>query len=97
MARRAFGKVSNNEQDGGERPSLEAVLDLYAVTYAPRTTQMVRCPIHGDERTPSCSVNFDKQLWNCHSCGAGGDSWELIKLKEGVDFDGARKIGRAHV
>ncbi|WP_442791628.1 CHC2 zinc finger domain-containing protein [Micromonospora sp. NBC_01813] len=56
-----------------------------------RNRQMVRCPLHED-RTPSCSVRLDEDLWNCHSCGKGGSSWDLLMEKEGVNFVGARAL-----
>ncbi|MFJ2814334.1 CHC2 zinc finger domain-containing protein [Streptomyces sp. NPDC087294] len=52
---------------------------------------MTRCPLHEDE-TPSFSWNTDRQLWKCHSCGKGGDSFSLIMEKEGTDFVGARAL-----
>ncbi|MEU8327283.1 CHC2 zinc finger domain-containing protein [Micromonospora sp. NPDC048839] len=52
---------------------------------------MVKCPLHED-RTPSCSVNTDKDLWNCHSCGKGGDSYALIMEKEQINYVGARTL-----
>ena len=79
-----------SSKGSGDKPSLEAVLDLYNVRYTPyKTTQMTHCPLH-DDRTSSLSLNLDKQLWKCHSCGNGGDSWELLKKMEDTDFDGAR-------
>lgn len=67
------------------KPTLRSVMEHYVHTDVRR---MVPCPLHGD-RTPSCSVNLDKGVWNCHSCGKGGDAWTLIQLMEGVDFLGA--------
>ncbi|WP_367135744.1 CHC2 zinc finger domain-containing protein [Saccharothrix sp. HUAS TT1] len=72
-----------------ERPDLGALLDHYGVQRSDRSKQMVACPLHED-RTPSCSVDLDKHLWNCHSCGKAGDSYNLIEIKENVDFVGAR-------
>lgn len=77
-----------------EKPTLEAVLDAYDVRYSSRVSQMVSCPLHED-LTPSCSINRTKQLWNCMSCGEGGDSWELIKLKEGVSFAEAKRFAES--
>ncbi|TCC20016.1 hypothetical protein E0H50_37790 [Kribbella sindirgiensis] len=55
---------------------------------------MVKCPVHGD-RSASCSVNTEKQLFKCHSCGAAGSAWDLIMQMEGIDFDGARAFSAA--
>ncbi|MEU4155671.1 CHC2 zinc finger domain-containing protein [Actinoplanes sp. NPDC026670] len=73
-----------------ERPDLAAVLEHYEVfVHAGRNLQMVKCPLHED-RTPSCSINLTRQLWNCHSCGKAGSAWDLIMEKEQTDFRGAR-------
>lgn len=34
-------------------------------------SDMISCPLHKD-KSPSCSINHSKQLWNCFSCGCGG-------------------------
>jgi DNA primase len=69
-----------------ERPDLAAVLDHYGVTFNPdRTSQKILCPVH-EEYVESCSVNLDEGWFNCHACGAKGDSWNLIMAKEQCDF-----------
>ncbi len=35
------------------------------------------CPIH-QEKTPSCRVHPDKQLFHCYGCGAGGSAADFI-------------------
>ena len=45
------------------------------------------CPFHA-EKTPSFTVDADKQLYHCFGCGVGGDVFSLVMEKE---------IGRAHV
>ena len=49
------------------------------------------CPFHADKR-PSLSVNQDKGLFHCFSCGEGGDVIRFIELAEQTDFKGALKI-----
>lgn len=68
-----------------DRPDLTAVLEHYDVRTKDRMKYMTNCPLHED-RTPSLSVNADKGLWNCHSCGESGDVWSLLMKKEGVGF-----------
>jgi hypothetical protein len=85
-----FGRVDERSEASGEKPDLAAVLDHYDVPYNPqRATGMTRCPLHEDN-TPSFSYNTDRGLWRCHSCGEGGDVYNLIMKKEEVDFVGAR-------
>ncbi|QQO39653.1 DNA primase [Streptomyces phage Hippo] len=86
---------TNDQSDDNLKPTLESTLLHYGVELHPeRRTGMTRCPLHEDN-TPSLSYNLDKELWRCHSCGQGGDSYTLIMKKEGTDFRGARTVGAA--
>lgn len=49
------------------------------------------CPFH-NEKTPSFHVSPDKQTFKCFGCGAGGDVFKFIQLREGVTFLEARSI-----
>ncbi len=50
------------------------------------------CPFH-TEKTPSFSVNPDKQIFHCFGCGAGGDVFKFVELQEGLNFPEAiRKL-----
>jgi len=42
---------------------------------------IARCPFH-DEKTPSFTVNREKQMFHCFGCGAGGNSITFI-----MDYD----------
>ena len=44
-----------------------------------------RCPFH-DEKTPSFSVNQQKQFYYCFGCGAGGNSIGFVMDYERLDF-----------
>ena len=46
------------------------------------------CPFH-DEKTPSFSVNPEKQFFYCFGCGAGGNSIGFIMDYEKMDFPSA--------
>ncbi len=43
------------------------------------------CPFH-EEKTPSFSVDPDKQLYYCFGCGAGGNIYNFIMGIEGMNF-----------
>jgi DNA primase len=43
------------------------------------------CPFHR-EKTPSFTVNPEKQVFYCFGCGAGGDVFKFVQLRENVDF-----------
>lgn len=67
-----------------DKPNLRDVLGHYGIDLnSSRREVLVRCPVHDEDR-PSCSVNEDDGLWNCHACSASGDAFTLIRLKEGL-------------
>ena len=49
------------------------------------------CPFHS-EKTPSFTVNREKQLFYCHGCKVGGDVFEFVKMVERVTFPEAVRI-----
>jgi DNA primase len=56
------------------------------------------CPFH-KEKTPSFHVNARTQSFKCFGCGAGGDVFKFLMLREGLDFPTAvrRLAERGHV
>ena len=44
-----------------------------------------RCPLH-DERTGSFTITPSRQLFHCFGCGAGGDVFDFVRQKLGMDF-----------
>lgn len=49
------------------------------------------CPFH-QEKTPSFSVNPEKQIFHCFGCGVGGNVFTFIMQHEGVGFPEAVKV-----
>jgi DNA primase len=49
------------------------------------------CPFHG-EKTPSFHVNRDKGFFHCFGCGAGGDVFKFLELRENVAFPDAVRM-----
>ncbi len=43
------------------------------------------CPFHEDHR-PSMNVNPTKQIFKCFACGAGGDVFKFIQMRENLSF-----------
>jgi DNA primase len=43
------------------------------------------CPFH-KEKTPSFTVNSQRQIFHCFGCGKGGDVFTFLQEHEGVDF-----------
>jgi DNA primase len=48
------------------------------------------CPFHA-EKTPSFTVDAEKQLFHCFGCGVGGDVFSLVMEKENLSFPEALK------
>lgn len=48
------------------------------------------CPFH-QERSPSFTVNDDKDFYHCFGCGAHGDAIGFVMAHEGVEFGEALK------
>ena len=80
------------EHEETAKPDLQALLEHYGL-YVTRSDNYT-CIFH-DERRASMSVDLNKQLVNCFTCGVGGDTWRIIEIKEGVDFAGAREWATA--
>ncbi len=49
------------------------------------------CPFHS-EKTPSFSVNINKQIYYCFGCGAGGNVLNFLKRYHGISFPEAAKM-----
>lgn len=72
------------------RPPIGPVLEHYAIDFDPyKREQTILCPIHSEDH-PSCSLNVDEGLWQCHACAAGGDVYTLVMMKENCGFQSAR-------
>jgi DNA primase len=50
-----------------------------------------RCPFH-EEKTPSFTVNPQRQTFKCFGCGKGGDAISFVREMEKVDYPDAIKI-----
>ena len=48
------------------------------------------CPFH-TEKTPSFTVDDEKQLYHCFGCGVGGDIFSLVMERENLTFPEALK------
>ena len=61
------------------------VLDHYEIDFPQGKTQIkIKCPFH-PERTPSCSINVERGIFQCFGCGAKGNVLEFVVLMEKGD------------
>lgn len=77
------------------------IVDLIGETVQLRkagTTYKGLCPFHG-EKTPSFTVTPGRETWKCFGCGRGGDIFNFVMERDGVDFPTALRslAGRAGV
>ncbi|MGR3309854.1 MAG: DNA primase [Candidatus Brocadiales bacterium] len=49
------------------------------------------CPFHA-EKTPSFTVNPDRQFFKCYGCGVGGSVFTFIMKQEGIGFTDAVRL-----
>ncbi|MEV5330884.1 CHC2 zinc finger domain-containing protein [Streptomyces werraensis] len=98
-----FHRIDSDRSGGTDsKPTLEAVMHHFDVDFNDqRNTGMAKCPLH-DDNTPSFSYRLDEGLWNCHSCGNGGDSFTLIEkyhseqLSKEISFKEAKAYAKEH-
>jgi len=68
-----------------ERVDIVEVIDRRVKLRKSGKNYTARCPFH-DEKTPSFSVNPDKQFYYCFGCGAGGNALGFLMDYENLDF-----------
>ena len=64
------------------------IVDVIAehISLAKKGREMVGlCPFHDDHR-PSLYVNCLKQIFKCFACGAGGDVFKFVQMRENLSF-----------
>ena len=85
--RRRQGEARHRRARGRDRPAPES-----------RNTWKGLCPFHG-EKTPSFTVTPARETWKCFGCGRGGDIFNFVMERDGVDFPTALRslAGRAGV
>lgn len=71
-----------------DKPPIRPVLDHYGIEYPERSGWVkVNCfDEEHDDRVASATLNLDEGVYHCFACGAKGDVFNLIMMKEGCDF-----------
>ncbi|MEU3351275.1 CHC2 zinc finger domain-containing protein [Streptomyces sp. NPDC037389] len=80
------------------KPPIVAVLTRYYPHWQPPAQRggwtKCLCPFH-DERTPSASINFEKNRVHCFACDLSLDSIDVIQKEEGVKFIEATRLAES--
>lgn len=82
MARIIPQEVINELQD---KVSIVDVVSPYVDIQKKGKNYFGHCPFHEDN-TPSFSVNDEKQIFHCFSCGRGGNIYQFLMDMEGYSF-----------
>lgn len=67
------------------KPSITGVIGSYLTLKRAGKESIGLCPFHGD-KSPSLSVNEDKNVFHCFACGTSGDVIRFVELIEKVNF-----------
>ncbi len=76
------------------RIGFSVVLTFFAIKIDVSDGVEVRgaCPLPGCSGKRSFTVNFQKQLFNCHTCKRGGDILDFVKAKENLNLKEAAQF-----
>ena len=74
-----------------DRVDIVDVVDRRVALKKTGKNYMACCPFH-DEKTPSFSVNPDRQFFYCFGCGASGNAIGFVMDYENIDFPQAVQI-----
>ena len=68
-----------------DRADIVEVIDRRVRMKKSGRNYMACCPFH-EEKTPSFSVNQEKQFYHCFGCGASGNAIGFLMAFENLDF-----------
>ena len=78
------------EQVRGANPIYDVVSDYVSLKKSGRN-YLGLCPFHG-EKTPSFTVNQERQIFHCFGCGEGGNVIGFVMKREGLSFPEAVRL-----
>jgi len=75
-----------------DRTDIVELVSQYVDLKTAGRNRMGLCPFHA-EKSPSFSVNAERQFYHCFGCGAGGDAFSFLMQSEGLSFpDAVRRL-----
>ncbi|MBI2369176.1 MAG: DNA primase [Deltaproteobacteria bacterium] len=74
-----------------QRTSIVQVIADYVALRKAGRNYVGLCPFHA-ERTPSFTVNEEKEIFHCFGCGAGGNVFHFLMRHENLTFQEALKL-----
>jgi DNA primase len=88
MQRGSFG---DQAEEVRSKTDIVAVISEYVKLRKAGRSWVGLCPFHS-EKTPSFSVDPDKQLFYCFGCNTGGNVFTFLMKKEGLTFQEALQV-----
>lgn len=76
------------DKDKAKAYPIEQLMIRYGIE--PRFN-MIHCPFHGDDRSPSLKLYPETNTWHCFACNAGRDVIDFVMKKQGINFISAVK------
>ncbi len=77
--------MSNEVEQIKERLSVAEIVGEYIKLEKSGVNYKALCPFH-NEKTPSFTVNTERNFWYCFGCQEGGDIFTFVQKMEGLDF-----------
>ncbi|MFO7765299.1 MAG: DNA primase [Pelovirga sp.] len=87
------GQISDDKiEQVRDRTDIIELISQYVNLKTSGRNRMGLCPFHA-EKTPSFSVNAERQFYHCFGCGASGDVFSFLMQSEGLNFpDAVRRL-----